>query len=89
MSHLTVACLAAEFHGSEGEDPATVIVDAPWNMPGMGGGTIIPHGKKAHGDRRTVEATARNPAEEPASIVADNDIGAVVFAPDPLPETHP
>jgi hypothetical protein len=27
--------------------------------------------------------------EEPASIVADNDIGAVVFAPDPLPEAHP
>ena len=27
--------------------------------------------------------------EDPASIVADNDIGAVVFAPDPLPEAHP
>jgi hypothetical protein len=26
--------------------------------------------------------------EDPASIVADNDIGAVVFAPDPLPEAH-
>jgi len=28
-------------------------------------------------------------AEETASIVADNDLGAVVFAPDPLPEAHP
>ena len=28
-------------------------------------------------------------SEEPASIVADNDIGAIVFAPDPLPEAHP
>jgi anti-sigma factor RsiW len=28
-------------------------------------------------------------SEEPASIVADNDLGAVVFAPDPLPEAHP
>jgi hypothetical protein len=28
-------------------------------------------------------------SEEPGSIVADNDIGAVVFAPDPLPEAHP
>jgi hypothetical protein len=27
--------------------------------------------------------------EDPASIVAENDIGAVVFAPDPLPEAHP
>ena len=27
--------------------------------------------------------------EEPVSILADNDIGAVVFAPDPLPEAHP
>jgi hypothetical protein len=27
--------------------------------------------------------------EDPVSIVADNDIGAVVFAPDPLPEAHP
>lgn len=27
--------------------------------------------------------------EDPTSIVADNDIGAVVFAPDPLPEAHP
>jgi hypothetical protein len=27
--------------------------------------------------------------EEPVSIVADNDIGAIVFAPDPLPEAHP
>ena len=27
--------------------------------------------------------------EDTASIVADNDIGAVVFAPDPLPEAHP
>jgi hypothetical protein len=27
--------------------------------------------------------------EDVASIVADNDIGAVVFAPDPLPEAHP
>jgi hypothetical protein len=26
--------------------------------------------------------------EDPGSIVADNDIGAVVFAPDPLPEAH-
>lgn len=28
-------------------------------------------------------------AEDPVAIVADNDIGAVVFAPDPLPEAHP
>jgi len=28
-------------------------------------------------------------SEEPVSIVADNDLGAVVFAPDPLPEAHP
>jgi len=28
-------------------------------------------------------------SDEAASIVADNDIGAVVFAPDPLPEVHP
>ena len=34
-------------------------------------------------------AVTLGPPEEPASIVADNDIGAVVFAPDPLPETHP
>jgi hypothetical protein len=27
--------------------------------------------------------------EDSVSIVADNDIGAVVFAPDPLPEAHP
>lgn len=27
--------------------------------------------------------------DEAASIVADNDIGAVVFAPDPLPEAQP
>jgi hypothetical protein len=27
--------------------------------------------------------------DEGASIVADNDIGAIVFAPDPLPETRP
>jgi hypothetical protein len=27
--------------------------------------------------------------EDAVSIVADNDIGAVVFAPDPLPEAHP
>jgi hypothetical protein len=27
--------------------------------------------------------------EDQASIVADNDLGAVVFAPDPLPEAHP
>jgi hypothetical protein len=27
--------------------------------------------------------------EDPVSIVADNDIGSVVFAPDPLPEAHP
>jgi hypothetical protein len=27
--------------------------------------------------------------DEAASILADNDIGAVVFAPDPLPEAHP
>lgn len=27
--------------------------------------------------------------EDLTSIVADNDIGAVVFAPDPLPEAHP
>jgi hypothetical protein len=33
----------------------------------------------------TVGATG----EDPASIVAENDIGAVVFAPDPLPEAHP
>lgn len=28
-------------------------------------------------------------AEDTTSIVADNDIGEVVFAPDPLPEAHP
>jgi anti-sigma factor RsiW len=28
-------------------------------------------------------------SEESVSIVADNDLGAVVFAPDPLPEAHP
>ena len=28
-------------------------------------------------------------SEELVSIVADNDLGAVVFAPDPLPEAHP
>jgi len=28
-------------------------------------------------------------AEESVSIVADNDLGVVVFAPDPLPEAHP
>jgi hypothetical protein len=28
-------------------------------------------------------------SEDPASIVAENDIGAIVFAPDPLPEAHP
>jgi len=27
--------------------------------------------------------------EDSVSIVAENDIGAVVFAPDPLPEAHP
>jgi len=27
--------------------------------------------------------------EDLTSVVADNDIGAVVFAPDPLPEAHP
>jgi hypothetical protein len=27
--------------------------------------------------------------DDAVSIVADNDIGAVVFAPDPLPEAHP
>jgi anti-sigma factor RsiW len=27
--------------------------------------------------------------EESVSLVADNDLGAVVFAPDPLPEAHP
>jgi len=27
--------------------------------------------------------------EDSVSIVADNDLGAVVFAPDPLPEAHP
>lgn len=33
--------------------------------------------------------TVTTNSEELTSIVADNDIGAVVFAPDPLPETHP
>jgi hypothetical protein len=28
-------------------------------------------------------------SDDLTSIVADNDIGAVVFAPDPLPEAHP
>ena len=28
-------------------------------------------------------------SEDLTSIVADNDLGAVVFAPDPLPEAHP
>jgi ferric-dicitrate binding protein FerR (iron transport regulator) len=33
--------------------------------------------------------TISTSGDEPASIVADNDLGAVVFAPDPLPEAHP
>jgi hypothetical protein len=33
--------------------------------------------------------TPRTNGDEGASIVADNDIGAIVFAPDPLPETRP
>jgi hypothetical protein len=33
--------------------------------------------------------TTLGSGDDAASIVADNDIGAVVFAPDPLPEAHP
>jgi hypothetical protein len=33
--------------------------------------------------------TAGGNGEETASILADNDIGAVVYAPDPLPEVRP
>ncbi|HML13231.1 MAG TPA: hypothetical protein VK456_07985 [Xanthobacteraceae bacterium] len=33
--------------------------------------------------------TTASSGEETASILADNDIGAVVFAPDPLPEARP
>src|SRR5262249_45832862 len=33
--------------------------------------------------------TATTNSEDLTSIVADNDIGAVVFAPDPLPEARP
>ena len=33
--------------------------------------------------------TVAGNGEDPVSIVAENDIGAVVFAPDPLPEAHP
>ena len=33
--------------------------------------------------------TGSTNSEDLTSIVADNDIGAVVFAPDPLPETRP
>ena len=33
--------------------------------------------------------TVSTNSEDLTSIVADNDIGAVVFAPDPLPEAHP
>jgi hypothetical protein len=33
--------------------------------------------------------TAGTNGDDPVSIVAENDIGAVVFAPDPLPEAHP
>jgi hypothetical protein len=33
--------------------------------------------------------TTGGTGEETASILADNDIGAVVFAPDPLPEARP
>jgi len=33
--------------------------------------------------------TVATNSEDLTSIVADNDIGAVVFAPDPLPEAHP
>jgi anti-sigma factor RsiW len=33
--------------------------------------------------------TVTTNSEDLTSIVADNDIGAVVFAPDPLPEAHP
>jgi hypothetical protein len=33
--------------------------------------------------------TTSTNGEDLTSIVADNDIGAVVFAPDPLPEAHP
>jgi anti-sigma factor RsiW len=33
--------------------------------------------------------TTLGSGDDVASIVADNDIGAVVFAPDPLPEAHP
>jgi anti-sigma factor RsiW len=33
--------------------------------------------------------TAGTNGDEAGSIVADNDIGAVVFAPDPLPEVRP
>ena len=33
--------------------------------------------------------TVTTNSEDLTSIVADNDIGVVVFAPDPLPEAHP
>jgi hypothetical protein len=34
-------------------------------------------------------STVTPTGEDLTSILADNDIGAVVFAPDPLPEAHP